>query len=275
VLTTGRTDRRDNPLPRGVAVALLTVNGGPMASTREEVCLSSAPPAYFMSLRQPRDAETTVGGRKYTMLFGDLHRHTDLSLCFTPSDGGLDDAYRYAIDVAQMDFLGVTDHTHDLVMGEPLSQLWWRCTKEVTRMDLGERFIPVFAYERSRGETDHNVLSLQRWFMRPHTYPHERFWKEIDEDTITIGHQPVNPQTWRVDDAGRRPLLEIYQGFRDTSAEPRVSAWIHRQQRPSLHECELCGCLGDGADARGALRGAQSTAYLRRDGSYPGARALR
>ena len=228
VLTTGRTDRRKNPPPRGVAVALLRVDGEAMASTREKVSLSSVPSAYLTLLRRPRDVEATVGDRKYTMLLGDLHRHTDLSLCFTPSDGSLDDAYRYAMDVAQLDFLGVTDHTHDLVMGEPLSQLWWRCTKEVTRMDLGERFIPVFAYERSRGETDHNVLSLQRWFMRPHTYPHEQFWKEIDENTITIGHQPVNSQTWRVNDAGRRPLLEIYQGLRDTSAEPQANEGLSR-----------------------------------------------
>ena len=66
-------------------------------------------------------AVTEFGGKRYELFFGDLHRHTDISLCFAPSDGSIDDAYRYAIDAAPLDFLGITDHTHDLAMGDELS----------------------------------------------------------------------------------------------------------------------------------------------------------
>jgi hypothetical protein len=174
-----------------------------------------------------------VGGRTYQLVYGDLHRHTDFSLCQVPLDGTMDDAYRYAIDAARLDFLGITDHTHDLAMGDGLSQIWWRSIKEVTRHDLSPVFIPFFAYERSRGGEDHNVISLRHDTLKPHTYPHEEFWKELTDDTITIPHQTITAviedpdflplglqlKTWRTLDAAHRPLLEMYQGCRDRSIE--------------------------------------------------------
>src|SRR5207248_8087377 len=105
---------------------------------------------------RPRPS-TELAGKHYELWYGDLHRHTDISLCFSPIDGTIDDAYRYAIDAAPLDFLGITDHTHDLEMGEPLAHIWWRSRKEVNRHLLGSSFIPFFSYERSRGDTDHNV----------------------------------------------------------------------------------------------------------------------
>ena len=50
-----------------------------------------------------------VGGEKYNVTWGDLHRHTDLSFDGY-SDGSLYDCYRYAIDAAKMDFLGPSEH---------------------------------------------------------------------------------------------------------------------------------------------------------------------
>ncbi|MYB52022.1 MAG: hypothetical protein F4X77_07460, partial [Acidobacteriia bacterium] len=50
-----------------------------------------------------------AGGEKYHLVWGDLHRHTDLSFDGY-SDGSLYDCYRYAIDVAKMDFLGPSEH---------------------------------------------------------------------------------------------------------------------------------------------------------------------
>ncbi len=230
--TTGRTDRRMTDVLRGVVVATLAAPGsGPAA-------VKTAPPADKPIAAAPPEPPVppeaaTVAGKRYELFFGDLHRHTDLSLCFVPSDGTIDDAYRYAIDVAGLDFLGITDHCRDLARGNALSQLWWRCRKQVSRHDLKPRFIPFFSYERSRGGEDHNVVSLRPDMLRPHTYPHPQLWKELDDDTITIPHQtitdpiedPANPprslqtETWDAHDNARRPLLEIYQGCRDRSIE--------------------------------------------------------
>jgi hypothetical protein len=131
----------------------------------------------------------------------------------------MDDAYRYGIDAAPLDFLGVTDHTHDIAMGDPLSLLWQRIRKEVNRHALTGTFIPFYSYERSRGDTDHNVISLRDDMLRPHTYPHSEFWKELDTNTFTIPHQPFNSVLWKTNDREHRPLMEIYQGFRGHTCE--------------------------------------------------------
>ena len=126
------------------------------------------------------------------------------------------------------DFLGVTDHSRDIAKGDALSQLWHRTVNAATRHDLSPTFIPFFSYERSIGGEDHNVISLRRDLLRPHTYPHAEFWKELDNDTITIPHQTMTPEiteppllpfgitkaSWKVRDDVHRPLLEIYQGCR-------------------------------------------------------------
>ena len=163
---------------------------------------------------------TEVAGKHYELFFGDLHRHTDISLCFAPADGTIDDAYRYAIDAAPLDFLGITDHTHDIAMGDELSLIWWRSRKEVNRHQLTNAFIPFYSYERSRGETDHNVISLRDDMLRPHTYEHYKFWEELDPNTFTIPHQPFDlKKVWAHKDNVHRPLLEIFQGFRNEVKE--------------------------------------------------------
>ena len=173
--------------------------------------------------------------RSYALFFGDLHRHTDLSLCRYPSDGTLDDAYRYAIDVEGLDFLGITDHTRDIARGDALSELWWRCTSEVTRHQLGARFIPFFSYERSHNRyADHNVISLRDDMLRPWPPPLRQILSELGNDTIMIPHQPFRGVNWKVHDDAHRTLLEIYQGCRDNSVESNANNGLSRGQHFGL-----------------------------------------
>ena len=219
IWTTGRTDRRKNDRPRGLVVASLK-GVGRAPNPGEPLEENGAPSDGKRRIDIPaRHEAMQAGGARYQLFFGDLHRHTDLSLCFVPSDGTMDDAYRYAIDVARLDFLGITDHSRDLALGDALSQLWWRSRKQVTRHRLGPTFLPFFAYERSRGDTDHNVISLRDDMLRRHTYPLPQFWSELDNDTFTIAHQPFNRVLWKHRDDANRPLLEIFQGCRDRSVE--------------------------------------------------------
>ncbi len=53
----------------------------------------------------------TAGGERYTLCWGDFHRHTSLSSCRTPDDGCIVEQYRYAIDAAGLDYLAPSDHT--------------------------------------------------------------------------------------------------------------------------------------------------------------------
>ncbi len=222
VWTTGRTHREPSVRPRGIVAAEIGAGESKgLVDVATEAPLATARPEE-MPLR-PRPEPVQINGKEYHLFFGDLHRHTDLSLCRVPVDGTIDDAYRYAIEVAGLDFLGITDHSRDLALGDPLSQLWWRSRKEVTRHELRDRFVPLFAYERSHGKTaDHNVISLRPDMLRPHTYPVPEFWKELDDDTITIPHQPIRRDTWAYQDDRLRPLVEIFQGCRDLSIEKHV-----------------------------------------------------
>ncbi len=224
--TIGRTDRRNNT-DRGVMLASVThTAGGPPSPAlgeprKVELPSASSPPS--------RPSRRQVGSEKYQLFYGDLHRHTDLSLCFPFVDGSIDSTYRYAIEVARLDFLAITDHTRDIDRGDALSQLWWRSTKEVTRHRLRETFFPYYAYERSRGTTDHNVISLRDDMLRPYQPPLTKFWKQIDQgDTITIPHAGIQKVTWKHKSDAKRPLLEFYQGFRDINQRSQAHYGLNR-----------------------------------------------
>jgi hypothetical protein len=225
VWATGRTDRRKDTQPRGVALGLLSHPGGPRPAP---ALVPAAAPTVTAAARPGSAEKATVGGRTYRLFYGDLHRHTDLSLCFPFFDGSVDDAYRYAIDVARLDFLGITDHTRDINHGNVLSQLWWRCTKEVTRHRLPGRFFPMFTYERSMSGTDHNVITLRDDVLRDFSYPLTEFWKELDHDSFTVPHAPVNVRTWNFQDDPLRPLMEIYQGCRDHDSRSQAHAGLDK-----------------------------------------------
>lgn len=235
VYSKGRTDRRPSDSPVNIALATIHLPG-------EAVQHEPSGTAAELPTTQPAKAEavdkTKVGG--YRLFYGDVHRHTDLSLCAMTIDGTMEDAYRYAIDAAKLDFLGVTDHSRDIVMGKEKSLLWWRCRKEVSRHTLAPQstgvepqFIGMYAYEHSRGGEDHNVISLRPDLLLPDTIPFPQLWAKMDGDTFTIPHQTVcNPippsgvmplgldgKTWGYRDDAHRPLLEIYQGCRDRAIE--------------------------------------------------------
>ncbi len=224
--TTGRTDRRNDPKPRGVAFVVVNHPPGkasaPLLGEVEQ-------PVSPQSIQIPDSLATAkVAGKTYHLVRGDLHRHTDLSLCWPFLDGSIDDAYRLAIEVDRMDFLGITDHTRDIAHGDELSQLWWRCTKEVTRHRLPGEFFPYFCYERSHGATDHNVISLRDDRLRDYPPPLPEFWAELERDTFTIPHAPINMRCWDHHDDALRPLLEIYQGCRNYSSQWQAKAGLDK-----------------------------------------------
>lgn len=167
-----------------------------------------------------------TGERTYTLAFGDLHRHTDYSLCFPFYDGSLDDAYRYARGPANLDFVGITDHARDLDRGNVNGVPWDVTVAAADRHHAPGRFVTFYTYERSQEQTDHNVISLVPGVLAPHTPPLAEFWDSIDPDTtFTIPHATshVNGKrfcgdVWFRRDDARRPLAEVYQSYRDVDS---------------------------------------------------------
>ena len=90
----------------------------------------------------------TVGGRTYRLVWGDLHRHTDISNCRTGFDGCILEAYRYAYDIAGLDFLGTSDHTDIAKIYSPYE--WWHTQRQVDVFHAPGHFASLYAYEREQ-----------------------------------------------------------------------------------------------------------------------------
>ncbi len=227
---TGRTDRRDDPMPRGIATGEVEHASGP-APLSDAASPRRLPETQAPVSNSSDDAPRGVAAPDLDIYYGDLHRHTDLSLCFPFFDGSIEDAYRYAIEVGGLNFLGITDHTRDLNHGDALAQLWWRCVKEARRHELDGAFMPLFAFERSHRETDHNVISLRDDRIQDFPPPLHTYWEDLGKDTFTIPHAPFRDRTWDRQDDAHRPLAEIYQGCRDYDSQEHVHKGLDKGYR--------------------------------------------
>ena len=191
----------------------------------------------------PRPWNIRRAGEQYQLYFGDLHRHTNISVCLPRNDGCQTDAHRYALDVAALDFLAITDHTHDL---DPYA--WWRIQLEADRFHIPGRYTPIYAYERSNypeGGGHRNVYFLERgWEVngsdyyyryhpevkKPNTDPDQTLypWLKQRDGAFTIAHTPAYSRakqrgTWDFHDAQVEPVAEIFQGYRQSFERPERS----------------------------------------------------
>ncbi len=159
---------------------------------------------------------------KQRIVRGDMHRHTDISFGDGLGDGSLLDAYRYALDAAGFDYLAVTDHNY----GDN-EYSWWRTQKSADLFRLGEKFIPLYAYERSLPYPNghRNVVHARRgvrWLPIPEEERKgaagaARLYEYLKKTAgIAMSHtSATNMGTdWRDNDPEVEPLVEIYQGDR-------------------------------------------------------------
>lgn len=105
-----------------------------------------------------------VGGQKLQIQRGEFHRHTEIS-GDGGNDGPLEDMWRYAIDVAGMDWLGCGDHDN----GGGREYPWWLTQKTTDAFYLPGAFNSLYTYERSvrYPEGHRNVI-----FNPPPRHPH-------------------------------------------------------------------------------------------------------
>ena len=103
-----------------------------------------------------------VGGKKYKLYWGDVHRHTDISNCRTPDDGCVVEQFKYAYDVGKLDFLGTSDHTDIANMYGPYE--WWCSQRLMDVFHAPAIFNSLYVYEREqRWPWGHrNVVFIKR-----------------------------------------------------------------------------------------------------------------
>jgi hypothetical protein len=218
--------------PKATALTLITHEPGAGQITAEVAAEND-------SVKRMREHRVKVGGKAYQYLRGEYHRHTEISWDGSP-DGSLEDMFRYAIDAAQMDWIGNGDHDNGAGREYP----WW-LTQKFSDAFQTKAFTTMFTYERSVAypHGHRNVMFAQRGIL---TLPRLAVPKEPPTDEQKLdkkGGWPggVHPDDakmlyrylrefngicashtsatgmgtdWRDSDPVAEPIVEIYQGDR-------------------------------------------------------------
>ena len=178
-----------------------------------------------------RSYRAGIGGDQLQILRGEFHRHTDLSLD-GQGDGPLIDAYRYMIDVANMDWGACCDHDNGI--GE---YPWWTQQKLTDAYKLNDHYIAMFGHERSVSypEGHRNAVFATRGIrplprlpkMGNNSTGHAPDTLQLYEylrkyDGIVASHTSVTDMgtDWRDNDPLVEPAVEIYQGCRQNYEMP-------------------------------------------------------
>jgi hypothetical protein len=173
--------------------------------------------------------------KKHRLLRGEFHRHSEISFD-GGNDGSLEDLFRYAIDIAAMDWIGDGDHDN----GGGREYTWWLVQKLTDAYQVSNHFSPVFTYERSvpypHGHRNcmfarRGIRTLPR-LAQPneaervagiHADDTKMLYRYLHElDGICASHtSATNMGTdWRDNDPDVEPLVEIYQGCRNSYEYP-------------------------------------------------------
>jgi hypothetical protein len=184
------------------------------------------------TVKRLREYHLEAAGKKYQLQRGEFHRHTEISFD-GGSDGSLEDMFRYAIDVAKLDWIGNSDHDN----GNGKEYTWWLTQKFTDAYHVGKAFTPIFCYERSVAyPMGHRNLLFVRRGIRTLPRLHEadreksvvpngnihaddtkmlyRYLKELDGICASHTSATTMGTDWRDNDAVVEPIVEIYQGDR-------------------------------------------------------------
>ncbi len=208
--------------------------GGPVypvqlrTKVRDDLRIFEKHPNEVEDVERIRSYEIRSEGKVYRIYRGDTHRHTEYSGDGN-NDGAQNDTYRYALNVAGLDYLGMSEHHNS--GGPNIEYINWLLQQRVDVFHVPGRFVPLFGYERgvSYPNGHRNIFFAKRG--NP-TYPDQPGERETSSasvglfdyvkryDGISIPHTPATGMgtDWRDNDPEVEPLVEIYQGDR-VSAE--------------------------------------------------------
>jgi hypothetical protein len=166
-----------------------------------------------------------AGGRSLQLFRGEFHRHTEFT-SHNDQDGLFEDAWRYALDAADLDWMGNGDHMN----GFGHEYMWWLIQKQTDLHHHGRRFVAAQTYERSAVYPNgHRNVMMPRRGIRPLPFGElEGTEAGGAPDTKNLydclkhfggfcsSHtSATNMGTdWRDNDPAVEPVVEIYQGHR-------------------------------------------------------------
>lgn len=180
-------------------------------------------------VRRIREFRFEHNGKVYRLFRGEFHRHTELT-AHRDQDGLFEAIFRYALDVASMDWIGPGDHDN----GAGHEYMWWLTQKQVDIYHHPPTLVPMFTYERSvQYPSGHRNVMFARRGIRPlpRLTGDNRLFGTPEEGApdikrlyaylkhfggICSSHtSATNMGTdWRDNDPEVEPVVEIYQGHR-------------------------------------------------------------
>jgi hypothetical protein len=184
---------------------------------------------HAAAVKRLRAYRVEAGGKKYQLLRGEFHRHTEMSWD-GGSDGSLEDMFRYALDAAALDWIGNGDHDN----GAGREYSWWLTQKLTDAYTVAGNFQGMFCYERSvaypHGHRNcvfarRGIRTLPR-LAQPdpdrrvagiHTDDTKMLYRYLKElGGICSVHTSATSMgtDWRDNDPEVEPVVEIYQGDR-------------------------------------------------------------
>ncbi len=171
----------------------------------------------------------TYHGKKLKLFYGDLHEHSDISVCNRVGDQSLDESYQNLRDLARHDFVCITDH------GYNINPYLWNYNAKMARVNddpgrfvafLGQEWTSSFeetSHEHAHGFFGHRNLILSDlyfptwWNARNRQTPSE-VWEDLrkmNADFVHIPHQLADagnvPTDWSFHDDVAQPVAEIFQ----------------------------------------------------------------
>jgi hypothetical protein len=184
---------------------------------------------HAAAVKRLREYRIEARGKKYQLRRGEFHRHTEMSWD-GGSDGSMEDMFRYAIDVAALDWIGNGDHDN----GAGREYSWWLTQKLTDAYTVPGHFQGMFCYERSvsypHGHRNcifarRGVRTLPRLAQSDpkkrvagihadDTKMLYRYLKELGGICSVHTSATSMGTDWRDNDLEVEPVVEIYQGDR-------------------------------------------------------------
>ena len=182
-------------------------------------------------------------GQALKLFFGDLHEHSDVSICNRLGDQSIDESYQHMRDLVRHDFACVTDH------GYNINPYLWNYTAKLARVSedpgrfltfLGEEWTSSFEEYSTKhpyGFYGHHNLVLAdtyfpRWWNARNRQTPAQVWEDLrklDANFVHIPHQLADtgnvPTDWNFTDEQAQPVAEIFQtrGSYEYRAAPRAA----------------------------------------------------
>jgi hypothetical protein len=171
-------------------------------------------------------------GQELQVARGEFHRHSEVSMD-GGGDGTLLDQYRYALDTADLDWIGCCDHDN----GGGREYSWWTAQQTTDMFYMQLKFVPMYSYERSvpYPEGHRNLIFAHRGVRplprlpitaadksgkAPDTQLLYRYLKEFDGIAASHTSGTSMGTDWRDNDPLVEPVVEIYQGDRQNYEMP-------------------------------------------------------